>query len=289
MFGDAETVNCSELIRLALDEDLGSEGDRTGMAVIPEGLAGSADFVARQDGVLAGWPAVEMVFTAIDPEVVVTPCLEEGAQLRRGTRIGQVCGRMRSVLAGERTALNFLQHLSGIASLTRQFVDAIRPLPCKLLDTRKTLPGWRRLAKYAVRCGGGTNHRLGLHDGILIKDNHLAALGTGDHAIRAAVERARRAVGTDLPIEIEVDNLEQFDVALACRPDIILLDNMTTDQLRQAVRRRDASGAPVALEASGGVTLATVRAIAETGVDRISVGLVTHSAPALDIGLDYQL
>jgi nicotinate-nucleotide pyrophosphorylase (carboxylating) len=194
---------------------------------------------------------------------------------------------MRSVLSGERTALNFLQHLSGIATQTHRYVDAVAGLKCQVLDTRKTLPGWRLLEKYAVRCGGGHNHRVGLFDGVLIKDNHLRALGLGKKEIRTAVEAARRLHGPAVPVEIEVDNLAELDEALRCGPDIVLLDNMPPEPMREAVRRRDAVAPRVRLEASGGVTLATVRAIAETGVDRVSVGALTHSAPALDIALDY--
>ncbi len=197
---------------------------------------------------------------------------------------------MRSILAVERIALNFLQHLSGIATLTRRYVDAVAGTKAKILDTRKTLPGWRMLEKYAVRMGGGTNHRLSLFDGILIKDNHLAAMrnvapGAGD-PIKAAIERCREA-NPSMPVEIEVDSREQLEVALACKPDIILLDNMTIDQIREAVWRRDSQSAATLLEASGGIDLGSVRWIAETGVDRISVGAITHSAPALDIALDY--
>jgi nicotinate-nucleotide pyrophosphorylase (carboxylating) len=194
---------------------------------------------------------------------------------------------MRGILAAERTALNFIQHLSGIATQTKRYVDAAAGLACRILDTRKTTPGWRILEKYAVRCGRGHNHRLGMHDGILIKDNHLAALGGGTDAVTRAVAAARARFGTTLPIEIEVDTLEQLDRALAAGPDMILLDNMNPGQLREAVRRRNAAARGVLLEASGGVTLATVRALAESGVDRISVGALTHSVQALDIALDY--
>jgi nicotinate-nucleotide pyrophosphorylase (carboxylating) len=199
---------------------------------------------------------------------------------------------MRAILTAERTALNFLQHLSGIATLTRRYVDAVAGLNCQILDTRKTLPGWRLLEKYAVHCGGGRNHRMGLFDGILIKDNHLAALRSADCGLRIAdLIRQARGRAPGLPVELEVDNLDLLDVALACRPDIILLDNMSVAQMREAVARRNAvikQSERVLLEASGGVTLQTVRAIAETGVDRISVGALTHSAPALDIALDYE-
>jgi nicotinate-nucleotide pyrophosphorylase (carboxylating) len=194
---------------------------------------------------------------------------------------------MRAILTGERTALNFLQHLSGVASLTRRFVDAVAGYPVQILDTRKTLPGWRLLEKYAVRCGGGHNHRMGLFDAVLIKDNHLAALGDFRDAIPRAVAAARREAKS-VPVTVEVDNLEQLNVTLGCRPDVILLDNMSPEMLHEAVRRRQAVNPAVLLEASGGVSLASVRAIAAAGVDRISVGELTHSAPALDIGLDYE-
>ena len=194
---------------------------------------------------------------------------------------------MRSILIAERTALNFLQRLSGVATRTRAFVDAVAGLPTQILDTRKTTPGWRLLEKYAVRCGGGHNHRAGLYDGILIKDNHLAFLGAHGLSITQAVNAARDRFGRSVPLVIEIDWLYQLDEALASRPDVILLDNMGLEELRTAVARRYAQAREVLLEASGGVNLSTVRDIAATGVDRISVGELTHSAPALDIGLDY--
>ncbi|MCS7047311.1 MAG: carboxylating nicotinate-nucleotide diphosphorylase, partial [Gemmataceae bacterium] len=203
-----------------------------------------------------------------------------------GDHLATISGRMRSLLAAERTALNFLQHLSGIATLTRRYVEAVAGLPVRILDTRKTLPGWRLLEKYAVRQGGGDNHRRGLYDAILIKDNHLAALHRSANPVAAAVLAAQEKC-PDLPVEVEVDSLAQLPQALACRPAIVLLDNMSLEQLREAVQRRNRQAPDVLLEASGGVTLQTVRAIAETGVDRISVGALTHSAPALDISLEY--
>jgi nicotinate-nucleotide pyrophosphorylase (carboxylating) len=202
-------------------------------------------------------------------------------------RLARVRGPMRSILTGERTALNFLQRLSGVATQTARHAALVADLLCKVLDTRKTTPGWRLLEKYAVRMGGGHNHRMGLCDGVLIKDNHLAALGPTTSAVAQAVRLAREKHGTGVPLEIEVDTLEQLDVALAARPDIVLLDNMGPEQLREAVRRRDAVAPGVQLEASGGVSLGTLRAIAETGVDCVSIGALTHSAVALDIGLDY--
>ncbi|HXG12306.1 MAG TPA: carboxylating nicotinate-nucleotide diphosphorylase [Gemmataceae bacterium] len=290
-FTPAETAACQRLIELALEEDLGTGGDLTSQAVIPEPLEGAAVIVARSPGVLAGLPAAELVFRAIDPRVRFLPRMADGSRVEAGSRLATLAGPMRAILAGERTALNFLQHLSGIATLTRRYVDALAGLPCQILDTRKTLPGWRRLAKYAVRCGGGHNHRMGLHDGILIKDNHLAALKDQPRPLAHALQTALERAGPAVPVEVEVDNLDQLDEALAVAgPKIILLDNMSLEELREAVRRRnqarDSGG--VLLEASGGVTLETVRAIAETGVDRISVGALTHSAPALDIALDYQ-
>jgi nicotinate-nucleotide pyrophosphorylase (carboxylating) len=286
MFTPAETAACRRLVELALQEDVGP-GDLTSQAVIPEDLPGRAVFVARAPGVVAGLPAAALVFEVLDPRVVFRPLAEDGTAVARGARLAEVSGPMRSVLSGERTALNFLQHLSGVATQTRRYADAVAGLKCRVLDTRKTLPGWRLLEKYAVRRGGGHNHRLGLYDGILIKDNHLAALGLGRKEIRKAVEAARALAGPGVPVEVEVDNLDELDEALRCRPDVVLLDNMPPEQLREAVRRRDAAAAGTLLEASGGVTLATLRAVAETGVDRVSVGALTHSAPALDIALDY--
>jgi nicotinate-nucleotide pyrophosphorylase (carboxylating) len=280
---------------MALEEDLGERGDITSQAVIPADLQGSATFVARAPGVVAGLPACKLVIDAVDSNLSFRPEMNDGDSMAKGDRIAVVSGGMRSILAAERTALNFLQHLSGIATLTRQYVDAVAGLPVKILDTRKTIPGWRLLEKYAVRCGGGCNHRMGLFDGILIKDNHLAAMPIKDWALRVEEAMCRGVEACCAgPIEIEVENLDQFNIAIdEVRPSIILLDNMSPEQLREAVARRNAEfefaseRQQVLLEASGGVTLQTVRAIAETGVDRISVGALTHSAPALDIALDY--
>ncbi len=285
-FTPSEAIACRRLVELALEEDVG-RGDLTSQAVIPERLPGQAVFVARTAGIVAGLPAAAMVFAILDPRIQFAALLADGSAVQAGTRLATVKGTMRSILTGERSALNFLQHLSGVATQTRRYVDAVAGLKCKVLDTRKTLPGWRLLEKYAVRCGGGHNHRIGLFDGVLIKDNHLWALGQDRKEIRQAVEAARAIHGTEVPLEIEVDNLTELDEALRCHPDIVLLDNMPPDQMREAVRLREERAPAVQLEASGGVTLATVRAIAETGVDRVSVGALTHSAPALDIALDY--
>jgi nicotinate-nucleotide pyrophosphorylase (carboxylating) len=302
-------------VELALKEDLGvyplpvdvaqvaqPVGDVTSCTLIPPGRGGRYVFVARAAGVLAGLPAVALVAAAVDRRLVFQPSLEDGAVLQPGTPLGVLSGPLTSLLTAERTALNFVQHLSGIATQTRRYVEAIAGLPCRILDTRKTLPGWRLLEKYAVRCGGGQNHRMGLYDSVLIKDNHLAVLPE-PRSIAQAIRQARRGAWSgnhaptgfgdrapkegSVPVEVEVETLEQLDEALGAQPDMVLLDNMSLDQLREAVRRRNAAAPNVLLEASGGVTLATVRAIAETGVDRISVGGLTHSAPALDIALDF--
>jgi nicotinate-nucleotide pyrophosphorylase (carboxylating) len=288
-FSPAETAACCRLVDLALDEDLGRRnpgwlGDVTSRALIIPGVTvGKVAFVARQTGVLAGLPVVPLVLASLDPRLTFEPLLTDGAVLAAGARVALASGPLDSLLTAERTVLNFLQHLSGVATLTHRYVKAVAGLPVKILDTRKTTPGWRLLEKYAVRCGGGHNHRMGLYDGILIKDNHLAAMNMA----RTIPEAIRIARSTPLPFEIEVDTLEQLDEALTGKPDIVLLDNMPPATMREAIRRRNAVAPGVLLEASGGVTLDTVRSIAETGVDRISVGALTHSAPALDIALDY--
>ena len=288
MFTAAEAAACRRLLDLALEEDLGANGDLTSRAVLPPDLPGRAALVARAAGVVAGLPAAELTFAKVDPQLVFEMRISDGSAVALGDVLAVVGGRMASILTAERTALNFVQRLSGVATATARYVQAVAGFPCKVLDTRKTTPGWRLLEKYAVRCGGGHNHRMGLGDGVLIKDNHLAAVGGGVEAVAEAVRRAREKYGSRYPLEIEVDDLTQFDAALSARPDIVLLDNMRPDLMREAVRRRDATAPGVLLEASGGVTLATLRAIAESGVDRVSVGALTHSAPALDIALDYE-
>jgi nicotinate-nucleotide pyrophosphorylase (carboxylating) len=292
-FTPAEAAACRRLVDMAWEEDLGEPlsnpvADVSSQGLIPPDRQGKAVFVARAAGVLAGVPAVKLALSTVNtPLVKLQPLVDEGARVRPGDQLATVIGLTQCLLLAERIALNFLQHLSGVATLTRQFVDAVAGLPCQIYDTRKTLPGWRLLDKYAVRAGGGHNHRLGLYDGILIKDNHLAILGGGKEAFQAIAAGlpARRLPG--VPVEIEVDTLEQFDWALACDPDMVLLDNMKPEQLRVAVRRRNQKTPKILLEASGGITLATVGDIARTGVNRISIGALTHSAPALDIGLDY--
>jgi nicotinate-nucleotide pyrophosphorylase (carboxylating) len=286
-FDPNERNAVQHLATLALEEDLGANGDLTSLALIPPGLKGQAMFVARGAGSVAGIPAAESVYELVDHSLTFIRMVEDGAAVEAGTKLAIVSGKMRSILTGERTALNFLQHMCGVATQTRRFVALVAGLPCKILDTRKTTPGWRLLEKYAVRCGGGYNHRMGLHDAILIKDNHLAAIGPQPDAVAEAVKRARDKYDKRYQLEVEVDNLDQLNVALQTNPDIVLLDNMSLEQLREAVRRRNAVNQSVLLEASGGVNLSTVRAIAETGVDHISVGALTHSAVALDIALDY--
>lgn len=266
------------LVERALAEDLG-RGDITSQLAVAENLRACGTLTAKQDLVVAGLPVAQEVFRAMGPETEFGTLVEEGALVAAGTPLARVTGTARSLLAAERVALNFLQHLCGIATTTQRFVERIKGLNIALLDTRKTTPGLRALEKYAVRMGGGTNHRLRLDDGILIKNNHLA-LGGG---IRAAVERARAArpgVGTDLPIEVEVRSLAELQEAVAAGADAALLDNMSPDQVRACVV---AAKGRARLEVSGGVNFENLRAYAETGVDCISVGALTHSAPAADI------
>ena len=272
-------------VALALAEDIGS-GDVTTLAAVPETAKAKAVVRAREPLVVAGLDLAEAAFRELSPAVQFTRAVEDGHSVAEDKPLMKVAGPARALLSAERVALNFLQRLCGIATLTAQFVGAVKDTRAQILDTRKTTPGWRRLEKYAVACGGGRNHRLGLFDMVLIKDNHLAALrNESPNAIAAAVQRAREKY-PQLKIEVEADTLEQVDQAVAARADIILLDNMNVVQLRLAVQKcKDRAQT----EASGGVTLAGVRAIAETGVDFISVGALTHSARAVDIGLDFEL
>ena len=287
-FGAAERRNAEVLIDLALAEDLGQSGDLTATVTIPSQARGAARFVTRADGVVAGLPVVAILAGRFELGDSWQPLVDDGDRVPPGTAIARVAGSMRSLLALERTALNFLQRLGGIATLTARFVAQVAGTRAVILDTRKTTPGWRALEKYAVRRGGGRNHRIGLYDAILIKDNHLAWLAEGGDPIGSALAAARAHAPPGAFVEVEVDSLEQLDRALECGPDIILVDNLGPEALAEAVRRRDRLAPGVLLEASGGVTLATVAALAKTGVDRISVGALTHSAPALDIGLDFE-
>jgi nicotinate-nucleotide pyrophosphorylase (carboxylating) len=288
-FTSAETAACTALLNLALAEDLGSTGDRTSLATIPAHVQGKAAFVVRTPGTIAGLPAAKLVCEAVDPSLRFHAFVEDCTTHSRGTVLATVQGSLQKILMAERTALNFLQRMSGVATLTRKYVEAVAGLPVKLLDTRKTTPGWRLLEKYAVRAGGGVNHRIGLYDAILIKDNHIAGQGAADSPVRRTVELARAFPGNaGLPVEVEVDSIKQLEEVLPVKPEIVLLDNMGNDLLRGCVALRNRMAPRVLLEASGGVNLSTVRGIAETGVDRISVGAITHSATALDIALDHQ-
>ena len=282
-----------QLLKIALFEDVQMVGDLTCLALVPETAQGTAAVVARHSGTLAGIPLIPKIVSAVDPELVWKPALEDSAELSRGTIVGTLCGPARGLLLAERPVLNFLGRLSGIATLTRKYVDAIVGTNTRIYDTRKTTPGWRQLEKYAVHCGGGTNHRTGLYDAVLIKDNHLALgrQGSKPFSPAEAVVRAKnflRQRFTNIPIvEIEVDTLEQLREVLPTEPDIVLLDNMTPQQITEAIRLRNSVGPHVQLEASGGITLESVRAVAETGVERISVGALTHSAGSLDFGIDW--
>ncbi len=290
--------DCRHLVRLAVREDLDQGYDWTTVALVPESSEGEATLVSRETGVVAGLRVIPVAIGEMEAQLDWQPALEDGQALSPGSILGVLRGNVRDLLTTERLLLNFVGRLSGIASLTQQFVRRTEGTRAKIYDTRKTCPAYRRLDKFAVRCGGGQNHRSGLFDAILIKDNHLA-FGSTDRATRyspaEAVLAARAFVRDTLPtetehdmvIEVEVDSLAQLEQVLVVGPDIVLLDNMTCSQLREAVARRDAIDAQVQLEASGGVTLETVSDIARTGVERISVGALTHSARCLDLGLDW--
>ncbi len=267
------------VIRAALAEDLGRAGDITARACVPADANLTADFVCRRGGVVAGLSVVRLTLAELDPGATVEPLSADGQAVPAGTALARVNGNARAILAAERTALNLLGRLCGVATLTQDFVDAISGTKAKITDTRKTTPGLRALEKYAVRCGGGVNHRFGLDDAILIKDNHVAACGSVGEAVR----RAKAYAGHLVKVEVEVDSLLQLREALAHDPDVIMLDNFGLEDMREAVKL---VGGRVTLEASGGVNLETVREIAETGVDVISIGALTHSARVVDIGLD---
>jgi nicotinate-nucleotide pyrophosphorylase (carboxylating) len=271
-------------VRAALAEDIGS-GDATTLATVPKRLDVRAVMRAREPLVVAGLDFAEAAFRELSLKIKIQGLIHDGQCVKAGSALLKISGPARAILSAERVALNFVQRLSGVATLTAQFVEAVRGTKAQILDTRKTTPGWRRFEKYAVVCGGGRNHRLGLFDMILLKDNHLAALrNEKPNAIAAAVARAREKF-PKLKVEVETDTLEQVRQAIDARVEIILLDNMTLAQLRQAVKIVKGRAKT---EASGGVNLKTVRKIAKTGVDFISVGAVTHSARAVDIGLDFQ-
>jgi nicotinate-nucleotide pyrophosphorylase (carboxylating) len=273
------------IIKRALEEDIGS-GDVTTEAICEPDQMGRAVIRTKEPCVIAGVVVAQLVFEMLDSQIEFAPRVRDGERLSAHQTVAEISGRLRAILMGERTALNFLQRLSGIATMTARYVEAVQDFSVKILDTRKTAPGLRILDKYAVRVGGGQNHRLGLFDGVLIKKNHIWAAG----GIAKAVERARRLAPTTLKIEVEVKNLTELQEALAAGADIIMLDNMSLEEMRQAVQLVKASGrgwgrGPL-LEASGGVTLENVREIAATGVDFISVGALTHSVKAIDMHLE---
>jgi nicotinate-nucleotide pyrophosphorylase (carboxylating) len=273
-----------QMVRAALAEDIGP-GDATTLATVPADAVATAVMVAREPLVVCGLPLASAVFREVSANLNPAPAAADGQRVARGQALLNIQGPARAILTAERVALNFVQRLSGIATLTARFVEAVAGTGAQILDTRKTTPGWRLLEKYAVQCGGGVNHRIGLFDRILIKDNHLAALrGEPPNAIEAAVRRAR-AQFPQLTVEVEADTLEQAGQACQAGADVILLDNMSNQDLRAAVRL---IAGRAKTEASGGVSLTAVRAIAETGVGFISVGALTHSAPAVDIALDFQ-
>ena len=269
------------VVRTALEEDLRYGPDATTEATVAEDAVATAAIAPRAFGTVAGIPAVRAVFDEVIGDYEVLSTMEDGARVRPGDDVLVVKAPVRRLLTAERTALNLLCHLSGVATATAAWVEAVAGTGVAIRDSRKTLPGLRLLEKYAVRCGGGVNHRLGLGDAVLIKDNHVAAAGSVAAALRAARDRA-----PDLPCEVEVDSLDQLDEALAEKAELVLLDNFTPEHCVTAVRRVADLGAPTKLEVSGGLKIADARVYAETGVDYLSVGALTHSAPALDLGLD---
>jgi nicotinate-nucleotide pyrophosphorylase (carboxylating) len=278
--GFLSPLEIEAVVTHALAEDLGRAGDITSIAIIPEDLQGRAELVARDRGVMSGLPLVEAAFHRLSPEITIAAHARDGEAVERGATLMAISGNARAILGAERVALNFLGHLSGIATATAAFVARISHTKARIVCTRKTTPGLRALEKYAVRCGGGSNHRFGLDDAILIKDNHIAVAG----GIEAVLKRAKNAAGHLVKIEIEVDSLDQLrevlDVGLA---DVVLIDNFDLESMRKAVAM---VAGRLVIEASGGITLASAAAIAETGVDYLSSGALTHSVKNLDVGLD---
>lgn len=281
MLNPLDLFVAGEIVNRALDEDLG-RGDITSRSIVRFGVNAQGNFIAKQDLVLAGLEVADLVFGWFDEYIQIESTVADGDEIKSGKVFARVIGDAQMLLSAERTALNFLQHLSGIATVTRQYVQAIAGTKAKIVDTRKTTPGLRMLEKYAVSVGGGSNHRLGLDDGVLIKDNHLAMAGS----VADAVRRAREAAGHLHKIEVEVVMLEQVKEALDAKADILLLDNMAPEMIRQAVQivsEREPDDRRTLLEASGGINLSNVRQYAEAGVDLISIGALTHSAPSVDI------
>ena len=271
------TPQIEQLIRCALEEDIGG-GDITTLSTVPRDALGKGLFRAKRDGVVAGLILIEKIFSFLDADVAVRCLSRDGDAVKQGTVVAEAEGTIRALLMGERTALNFLQRLSGTATLTRRYVDAVKDFPCKIIDTRKTTPGFRTLEKYAVRMGGGTNHRLGLYDAALVKDNHIVAAGS----IAGAVAEVRRQAPFMTKVEVECSTLAQVREALEARADVIMLDNVNPKEMSEAVR---VINKRAWVEASGGITIETLREVAATGVDFISVGALTHSAPSLDFNM----
>ncbi|TDF91573.1 carboxylating nicotinate-nucleotide diphosphorylase [Paenibacillus piri] len=268
-------------LRTWLEEDIGM-GDITTMTTIPKDNRSVGIIHVKDQGIIAGISIAEAVFALVDPQLKFVAKVREGQAVSKGTILAEVSGGTRSILLGERLALNLMQRMSGIATRTRQYVDALQGLPVRLVDTRKTTPGHRLLEKYAVRVGGGHNHRFGLYDAVMIKDNHIKGSG----GIVQAIQAARAQIPHSMKIEVEVETMEQLELALSAQPDIIMLDNMTPAQMREAVERMKSQAPHIVVEASGSVTLETIHEIAQTGVDVISVGRLTYSVQALDISLD---
>ncbi|MFQ6039714.1 MAG: carboxylating nicotinate-nucleotide diphosphorylase [Candidatus Poribacteria bacterium] len=267
-----------QLFELALAEDIGI-GDVTSNVIIPKDRVATGIILSKDTGLIAGLEVIELLLCMVDSQLTLTPMLSDGDKIGHGVKIGKIQGPAKAMLRIERVALNFLRRLSGIATLTSKYVQAVAGYPVKIIDTRKTTPGWRTLEKYAVRVGGGYNHRFGLYDAVLIKDNHIALAGS----ITKAIDMARAQIPHTMKIEIEAKTIQQVSEALNAKPDIIMLDNMALDEMKEAVELIDGR---IPVEASGNVRLETVKQIAATGVDLISVGALTHSAPALDISLD---
>jgi nicotinate-nucleotide pyrophosphorylase (carboxylating) len=288
--------DCRALVRLAVREDLEREQDWTTVALVSADSEGAAHVVAREPGVVAGMPAIGTVLDEMNAQVEVALAAADGDVIPGGAQLATLRGNVRDMLTCERILLNLVGRLMGIATLAQAYVEQVRGTSAQVYDTRKTTPGWRRLEKYAVCCGGACNHRTGLYDAVLIKDNHLAQSGSDSKQAADAVKRVRQFVAeypgpeqlAELPVEVEVDTLEQLTAVLPAGPDLVLLDNMPPATLRQAVGMRDTVAPDIELEASGGVSLERIREIASSGVDRISVGALTHSARSLDIGLDWQ-
>lgn len=285
-WSETETAAAKTLVQLAVEEDLNGGEDLTSNLLIPAEQQAHVALVARAAGVLAGLPIVSLVLAELQSEVSINTLQQEGARIQQGEQIAELSGSLREILTAERTVLNFLTHLCGIATQTQRYVQQVAGTRAHIFDTRKTLPGWRALQKYAVRMGGGRNHRMGLYDALMLKDNHWAGISEYE-SVSNALKWLQTKVDPRISVIVEVDCLQQLEEALQQKIDVVLLDNMSLDELQRAVRIRDELSPAVQLEASGGVTLETVGAIAKTGVERISVGALTHSVKTLDLAFDW--